>query len=333
MRKHAEVAGFDRWRPTPASRRPRSLAAADGDLDAALAVLDNGVARILAATSRNRRWLSVLRAGLAIEAGDLRSPPSTPPTPSRRRRAARSACSASTSTSRPGRAILPAREQLSRLIPAMEEEGVRGAVAGARPAGRLPRRGDGSRRAAAARRSGRHHPRTPARRRPPLAAAHRRAARRSRGTTTRPPALASAAESSREIPFGLLAAPPGHRPRRCGSCLIALGDLDERPPPRDGGRELLSSVARVARRRARRRPATARHRTARLTGPRRSRLASVRCRRSLAEGLSNAGLAERLYISPAPRPCTCRTSCRSSAWRHGLKSRRGRRASGLTPSD
>jgi DNA-binding CsgD family transcriptional regulator len=74
MRKHAEVAGLDRLAGYARVEATASLAAADGDLDAALAVLEQRRADDPRTTSaRNRRWLSVLRAGLALEAGDLRS--------------------------------------------------------------------------------------------------------------------------------------------------------------------------------------------------------------------------------------------------------------------
>jgi DNA-binding CsgD family transcriptional regulator len=72
MRRHAETAGFDSLVSQARVEVLASLAAADGDLDAALAVLDKG-ARLDPghALSRNRRWLAVLRAGLALEMGDL----------------------------------------------------------------------------------------------------------------------------------------------------------------------------------------------------------------------------------------------------------------------
>jgi hypothetical protein len=75
MRKHAEVAGFDRLAHLRrAWRRRRPLAAADGDLDAALEILEQRRRDDPRTTSGAQpRWLSVLRAGLALEAGDLRA--------------------------------------------------------------------------------------------------------------------------------------------------------------------------------------------------------------------------------------------------------------------
>ena len=69
MRKHAEVAGFDQLATYARVEATASLAAADGDLDAALEVLEQRRRDDPRTTSaRNRRWLSVLRAGLALEA-------------------------------------------------------------------------------------------------------------------------------------------------------------------------------------------------------------------------------------------------------------------------
>ena len=72
MRKHAEAAGFDLLASYARVEASASLAAADGDLDAAIAVLDRQrPVDPRSASARNRRWLAVLRAGLALEAGDL----------------------------------------------------------------------------------------------------------------------------------------------------------------------------------------------------------------------------------------------------------------------
>lgn len=72
MRRHAETAGFDSLASYARVEALAALAAADGDLDAALEVLDKGT-RVDPghALPRNRRWLAVLRAGLALEANDL----------------------------------------------------------------------------------------------------------------------------------------------------------------------------------------------------------------------------------------------------------------------
>jgi hypothetical protein len=72
MREHAEAAGFDSLASHTRVEALAILAAVDGDLDTAIAVLDEGERDDPAhALSRNRRWLAVLRAGLALEAGDL----------------------------------------------------------------------------------------------------------------------------------------------------------------------------------------------------------------------------------------------------------------------
>jgi DNA-binding CsgD family transcriptional regulator len=72
MRRHAEAAGFDLLASYARVEASASLAAADGDLDAAIAVLDRQrPVDPRSASARNRRWLAVLRAGLALEAGDL----------------------------------------------------------------------------------------------------------------------------------------------------------------------------------------------------------------------------------------------------------------------
>jgi DNA-binding NarL/FixJ family response regulator len=72
MRLHAEKAGFDSLANHARVEALALLAVVDGDLAAANAVLDRGdrcdPGRAL---SRNRRWLAVLRAGLALEAGDI----------------------------------------------------------------------------------------------------------------------------------------------------------------------------------------------------------------------------------------------------------------------
>ncbi|MGH9273748.1 MAG: ATP-binding protein, partial [Acidimicrobiales bacterium] len=72
MRQHAEAAGFDSLASHTRVEALAVLAAVDGDLDTAISVLDEGARDEPGhALSRNRRWLAVLRAGLALEAGDL----------------------------------------------------------------------------------------------------------------------------------------------------------------------------------------------------------------------------------------------------------------------
>jgi DNA-binding NarL/FixJ family response regulator len=72
MRRHAEAAGFDHLANHTRVEALAVLAAVDGDLDTAIAVLDDGDRDDAGrARSRSRRRLAVLRAGLALEAGDL----------------------------------------------------------------------------------------------------------------------------------------------------------------------------------------------------------------------------------------------------------------------
>jgi DNA-binding CsgD family transcriptional regulator len=72
MRAHAEAAGFDSLASHARVEAVAVLAAADGDLDAAIEVLEAGAREDPSRTpTRNRRWLAVLRAGLALEADDL----------------------------------------------------------------------------------------------------------------------------------------------------------------------------------------------------------------------------------------------------------------------
>jgi DNA-binding NarL/FixJ family response regulator len=72
MRRNAEAAGFDSLASHTRVEAMAVLAAVEGDLDTAIAVLDEGAREDSGhALTRNRRWLAVLRAGLALEAGDL----------------------------------------------------------------------------------------------------------------------------------------------------------------------------------------------------------------------------------------------------------------------
>lgn len=72
MRRHAEAAGFDSLASHTRVEAMAVLAAVDGDLDTAIAVLEDGAHLEQAHTvNRTRRYLAVLRAGLALEAGDL----------------------------------------------------------------------------------------------------------------------------------------------------------------------------------------------------------------------------------------------------------------------
>jgi DNA-binding CsgD family transcriptional regulator/tetratricopeptide (TPR) repeat protein len=73
-RMHAEKAGFDSLASHARVEALALLAIADGDLSTAIAVLDKGdrfdPGRAL---TRKRQWLAVLRGGLALEAGDVES--------------------------------------------------------------------------------------------------------------------------------------------------------------------------------------------------------------------------------------------------------------------
>src|SRR5690606_2160239 len=70
MREHAEAAGFDDLTGQASIEAMSMIAMVDGDLDTAISVLDDGVEHGLS-LSRHQRWLAVLRAGLALEVGDL----------------------------------------------------------------------------------------------------------------------------------------------------------------------------------------------------------------------------------------------------------------------
>jgi DNA-binding CsgD family transcriptional regulator/tetratricopeptide (TPR) repeat protein len=71
--RQAEAAGFELVAAIDLAANQAHLAAAEGDLDAAIAELDN--ARYTSAGNAvswtDGRWLAVMRAGLALEAGDL----------------------------------------------------------------------------------------------------------------------------------------------------------------------------------------------------------------------------------------------------------------------
>src|SRR3546814_486642 len=72
MRLHAEAAGFDSLASHSRVEAIAMLAVVDGELEKAIEVLDRGAVDVPPrAVARNRRWLAVFRAGLALEAGDL----------------------------------------------------------------------------------------------------------------------------------------------------------------------------------------------------------------------------------------------------------------------
>jgi len=70
MGRHAQAAGFDSLANAAQIQARAQLAAVEGDLDRAMAFLDDGRRRPSTSRTRGPR-LAVLRAGLALEAGDL----------------------------------------------------------------------------------------------------------------------------------------------------------------------------------------------------------------------------------------------------------------------
>jgi DNA-binding CsgD family transcriptional regulator len=300
MRKHAEVAGFDKLATYARVEAAASLAAADGDLDAALEVLEQRRRDDPRTTSaRNRRWLSVLRAGLALEAGDLRAATelteaAKPVTP----RSQVGVLGLDVHLAARQGDLPRAREQLAKLLPAMAEEGyaspaqvhdlLAGGLAGGlttdelRPfldmLGIIP-----------GQRLDADHPS-----RQLIDAQLAEADGDIEGAAR---LFAAAADSSTEILFALL--PRNRASAHVGAarCFIALGSLDEARRHAEAAAVLLSrwrgwrvdELVAVQRRLG---IGSAPSGPAELT--RREREVAA----LLAEGLSNAGLAERLYISP-----------------------------------
>ncbi|MFL6207190.1 MAG: ATP-binding protein [Acidimicrobiales bacterium] len=300
MRKHAEVAGFDRLATYARVEAAASLAAADGDLDAALEILEQRRRDDPRTTSaRNRRWLSVLRAGLALEAGELRAAAelteaAKPVTP----RSQVGVLGLELHLAAREGDLASARESLKALLPAIAEEGyaapsqvhdlVAGCLAGGmEPAELLPlvelmgvipthrieldhpfrqlidaqlAEGGGDLEAAAR-------------------------------------LFAAAADSSTDIAYGLLPRHRGSAHVGAARTLIGLGRLDEALPHAEAAARLLSRwrgwrVAELVSVQRRLGIGAEPSGPAELT-PREREVAAL-----LAEGLSNAGLAERLYISP-----------------------------------
>ena len=131
---------------------------------------------------------------------------------------------------------------------------------------------------------------------------------------------AAAADSSTDVPFSLLPRHRGTAHVGAARCLIALGSLDEALPHAEAAAGLLSrwrgwrvdELVAVQRRLG---IGSEPSGPAELT-PREREVAAL-----LAEGLSNAGLAERLYISP--RTAAVHVSNILSQARHGLAHRGG----------
>jgi DNA-binding CsgD family transcriptional regulator len=300
MRKHAEMAGFDRLATYARVEAAASLAAADGDLDAALEILEQRRRDDPRTTSaRNRRWLSVLRAGLALEAGDLRAAAdlteaAKPVTP----RSQVGVLGLELHLAAREGDLARARDSLKALLPAIAEEGyaapsqvhdlVAGCLAGGMDPdellplvelmGVIPTH-----------RTEADHPFRQ------LIDAQLAEGRGDLETAAR--LFASAAASPTDIAFTLLPRHRGSAHVGAARCLIGLGRLDDALPHAEAAAELFSRwrgwrVAELVSVQRRLGIGSEPSGPAELT-PREREVAAL-----LAEGLSNAGLAERLYISP-----------------------------------
>ncbi len=300
MRTHAEAAGFDMLAGYARVEATASLAAADGDLDAAIAVLDQQrPVDPRSASAGNRRWLAVLRAGLALEAGDLDA-------------AAEHTAAAKPTTPRSRVGVLGldlhlaarrrdldrARAVIPELVDALATEGYAapsqvhdlvsaGLTGGLRPeelqplvalVGVIPgHRFDQAN--------------------PLVRLIEAQLAEAGGDQDAALAGYVTAAESSADMAFSLLPRIRGSAHVGAARCLIALGSLDEARTHADAAAALLSRWRgwRVDELRAvQRRLGVGDEPSgpAELT-PREREVAAL-----LAEGLTNAALAERLYISP-----------------------------------
>jgi DNA-binding CsgD family transcriptional regulator len=300
MRKHAEMAGYDKLATYARVEATASLAAADGDLDAALDVLEQrGRADPRTTSARNRRWLSVLRAGLALEAGDLRSAQvlteaAKPVTP----RSQVGVFGLDVHLAARQGDLARARAELPLLIAAMAEEGyaaptqVHDLLAGCLAGGMAPDELRPLLDLLGVFPGHRLDPDHPMRQLidAQLAEADGELARAAR-------LYAAAADSAPDVPFALLPRNRGTAHVGAARCLIAEGSLDGARRHADDAAILLSRWRgwRVDELHAVQRRLGISGEVegpAELT-PREREVAAL-----LAEGLSNAGLAERLYISP-----------------------------------
>jgi DNA-binding CsgD family transcriptional regulator len=300
MRRHAEMAGFDQLATYARVEAAASLAAADGDLDGALAILEQRRRDDPRTTSaRNRRWLSVLRAGLALEAGDLRAAAelteaAKPVTP----RSQVGVFGLDVHLAARQGDLTAAREHLARLIPAMAEEGyaapsqvhdlLAGCLAGGMDPEELMPLVDLMGIIQGHRVDADH---------PFRQLIDAQLAEGGGDVETAARLYAAAAGSPSDVPFTLLPRHRGTAHVGAARCLIALGSLDEARRHADAAAALLTrwrgwrvdELVAVQRRLG---IGSEPSGPAELT-PREREVAAL-----LAEGLSNAGLAERLYISP-----------------------------------
>ena len=263
MRQHAETAGFDSLASYARVEALAALAAADGDLDSALDVLDRGTRADPAhALPRNRRWLAVLRAGLALEADDLEAAATFTEEAKPVTARSRGGVLGLDANLAARQGDLPrARERLAELLAVVSEEGyappsqVHDIMAASLRAGLDPAE---LRPFVEARR---HLPGQPAARRPPhCASSSTRSWRRPRAARRRrPPCTPPRPRRMRPA-----ACRPDHRGTAevgAARCLIALGSTGRSPRPRRDRRRAPGSLARLAGRRARSRAAAARRRT------------------------------------------------------------------------
>ncbi|MGK2946941.1 MAG: ATP-binding protein [Acidimicrobiales bacterium] len=299
VRRHAEAAGFDMLAADSGLEALAVLAAADGDLEAALALLEEASQEDAGRTWASRsQVIGVLRAGLALEAGDVeaaaaRTAAAHPVTA--RSRVGVFGLEAHLAARRGDLAALRAR--LAELVPAVAEEGfadpsqVHDIAAAALAAG-LPSSELDPLVALAGRYAG--HRLEPTHPWHQLLSAQLLEAD---GRTTEAGAAYAAAAAAPNDDAGVLVRHRGTAHVGAARCAIAAGDLETARHHASAAGSLLARWRgwRVDELEAVRRRLGL-HRSGRdnddLT-PREREVAEL-----LAEGLSNAGLAERLFISP-----------------------------------